>query len=115
MLIKMVILFLMGLAAIGLGAPLMRLLAPTVAADARLRMGLTGLLGLFLAASIAITVNFFAPVVLLVAVLLLVLGLTFFLAVARSVSRTTWTWYTCLVLLVTPIAVFSPLGYDGGL
>jgi hypothetical protein len=115
MLIKMAILFVMGLAAIGLGAPLMRLLAPTVAADARLRMGLTGLLGLFVAASIAVVVNFFAPVGLFIAALLFVLGLTFFLAVARRVDHATWAWYAGLVLLVTPIAVFSREGYDGGL
>jgi hypothetical protein len=115
MLIKMAILFVMGLAAIGLGAPTMRLLAPTVAADARLRMGLTGLLGLFVAASIATAVNFFAPVGLLVAALLFVLGLILFLAEARRVGRATWVWYAGLVLLVTPIAVLSPEGRDGGL
>lgn len=115
MIVKMIMLALAGLAAIGLGAPLLRLLAPNILNDSGFRMGLAGMLGLFVAASVAIVLNFLFPITSVIAFALIAVGLALLLPVIGKIERQQWVMYAALAAAVTPLAIFLWEGYDGGL
>jgi len=115
MFLKTAMVFVFGLAAMGLGTPLISALGCSACAHAGHRIAIPGLAGLFVAASLAMVINFFVPIGIFVA--LLVLGLGLFLLVARPphLSRRDWLVYLALVIAITPVAVLRSPGYDGGL
>jgi len=115
MFVKIAILFALGLAAMGLGIPVMRFLAPGVGGAASPRLGLSGIVGLFVAGSVATLANAFIPVGVAVAVPLFVLGLAYFLI---QVPRLTWfslVLYSALVIVIERLSTGLSVGYDGGL
>jgi len=115
MFVKTAMVFVSGLAVIGLGTPLISALGCSACTNAGHRIGLPGLAGLFVAASLTLVINFFVPIGIFVALSLLALGLFLHVSWAPRLSPRDWLVYLALVIAITPIAVLRPSGYDGGL
>jgi hypothetical protein len=114
MLLQIVVMFALGLAAIGLGAPLMRLLAPGINAIS-LRAGMSGMIGLLVAASIAALVNVVALVGAWVGISLLLIGLVLVLVQLPRLGVRPVAMLAALALVAAPLFALQTEGYDGGL
>ncbi len=105
------IVVLAGFAAIGLGAALLRMLGCAKIEG----IGIRGLAGLFVAALLALTANFFIPIGSMVSLSVLAFGLALFLPFARRLNGRDWLIYVTLSLAATLLVVLRRPGYDGGL
>jgi hypothetical protein len=112
---EIAVFFALGLGAVGLGIPVMRFFAPSIGRSEPLRLGLSGTVGLFVAASVAAFANIFIPVGPVVAIPLAAFGLASVVLQMGRLSAYSLTWYFILVIVVARLSTTLLAGYDGGL